>query len=290
MHPDLEEMIDLVLADGKITEKEREVIFRKAAKLGVEKDEVEVFLEGKLFQLQQQEKEGEKQTNFACLNCGSSIPRSSIKCAFCGFEISKTSVTGKNFIEKLNQQFDEVDKRQWQSEAQVVSGLDKWLGGGAIKAHQVTITAAQQKASIISMFNMPNDKEHLVEFFLFCDSNADAHSNTKTGITIYGHNEAAPVNKVLGPAWAGKAKLGYNKLKKFANEDEEIRELIDRYKKKYHQDSEDMEAISINKNQGGGKAVFFGLNQTGVILFIVLLFLCFPMFWLPFVLPACKAG
>jgi hypothetical protein len=37
-----------------------------------------------------------------------------------------------------------------------------------------------------------------------------------------------------------------------------------------------------------GKAIFAGLNQTGLISFILLLLLCFPLCWLPFVLDSCK--
>jgi len=37
------------------------------------------------------------------------------------------------------------------------------------------------------------------------------------------------------------------------------------------------------------EAVFLGLNQTGVIAFIILLLVCFPLCWLPFVLGQCKA-
>ena len=35
MHPEIEKLIDLALADGQITEKERNVILKKAAELGV---------------------------------------------------------------------------------------------------------------------------------------------------------------------------------------------------------------------------------------------------------------
>ena len=34
--------------------------------------------------------------------------------------------------------------------------------------------------------------------------------------------------------------------------------------------------------------VFLGLNQNGAILFAVLLFMCFPLFWIPWVVDACK--
>jgi hypothetical protein len=37
-----------------------------------------------------------------------------------------------------------------------------------------------------------------------------------------------------------------------------------------------------------GKVVFAGLNQTGLIVFIVLLVMCFPLFWLPWVIDSMK--
>jgi hypothetical protein len=50
MNSDLIRFIELCLADGVITDKEREVIFRKANSLGVEEDECEIILEGMLTQ------------------------------------------------------------------------------------------------------------------------------------------------------------------------------------------------------------------------------------------------
>jgi hypothetical protein len=38
-----------------------------------------------------------------------------------------------------------------------------------------------------------------------------------------------------------------------------------------------------------GKEVFAGLNQTGVIVFIVLLVVCLPLCWLPWVIDSMKA-
>lgn len=38
-----------------------------------------------------------------------------------------------------------------------------------------------------------------------------------------------------------------------------------------------------------GKEVFAGLNQTGLIWFIVLLVVCIPICWLPWVMDNCKA-
>jgi uncharacterized membrane protein YebE (DUF533 family) len=47
MHPEIEKLIDLAVTDGQITEKERNVIFKKAAEYGVDADEVEMVLEAK---------------------------------------------------------------------------------------------------------------------------------------------------------------------------------------------------------------------------------------------------
>jgi len=276
LHQDLQKLLDFALESGEVTEKHRQVLHNKAIALNQDIDELEMIIDGEILRLKI-EKEGENQTSYTCPNCGSSIPRSSIKCGFCGFEISKISVTGKHFLDKLNQQLEEVNKRQAEAEL-----ADKW----GLKAPAMAgINAAQQKASIISTFSMPNDKENLLEFFYFCDSNCDSHSNTSTFGNVNAH-----VNKILGPAWASKAKLAYNKLKRFENEDNEIKELIENYKNKYYQDALDLKAVSINTNQGNGKAVLMGLNQTGVIIFFALLLLCFPTCWLPFVIPACKAG
>jgi hypothetical protein len=37
-----------------------------------------------------------------------------------------------------------------------------------------------------------------------------------------------------------------------------------------------------------GKAVFAGLNQNGLILFIVLLVVCLPLCWIPFLIDSMK--
>lgn len=45
---ELEELIDAIVADGKITDKERAVVSKRAEKEGVDLDELEVYLDGKV--------------------------------------------------------------------------------------------------------------------------------------------------------------------------------------------------------------------------------------------------
>ena len=37
-----------------------------------------------------------------------------------------------------------------------------------------------------------------------------------------------------------------------------------------------------------GKSVFAGLNQNGLIVFIILIFVCLPLCWLPWVIDSLK--
>lgn len=92
MHPEIDKLIDLALADGQITEKERGVILKKAAALGVDADEIEMTLDGKLHQLEackskQKEKVGNIKT---CPACGANFKALQIKCEDCGHEFSQT--------------------------------------------------------------------------------------------------------------------------------------------------------------------------------------------------------
>jgi hypothetical protein len=39
-----------------------------------------------------------------------------------------------------------------------------------------------------------------------------------------------------------------------------------------------------------GKEVFIGLNQNGLIVFLILLFFCLPLCWIPFLIDSLKAA
>ena len=107
MHLEIEKLIDLALADGQITEKERNVILKKAAEFGVDADEVEMTLDGKLHQLEasktkQKEKVGNIKT---CPACGASAKAMELSCSDCGHVF--TNVKANSTVQKL---FEELQK------------------------------------------------------------------------------------------------------------------------------------------------------------------------------------
>jgi hypothetical protein len=108
MHPEIEKLIDIALADGQVTDKERNVILKKAAELGINTDEVEMILDGKLHQIEankpkQKEKIGNIRT---CPACGTSVKVMEIKCFQCNHEFTSEIDKSLNVlmakIEKIN--------------------------------------------------------------------------------------------------------------------------------------------------------------------------------------------
>ena len=47
---EIEKLIELALADGELTEKEKQVLFKKAEAAGIDLDEFEMVLDAKLFE------------------------------------------------------------------------------------------------------------------------------------------------------------------------------------------------------------------------------------------------
>ncbi|MBC8490631.1 MAG: hypothetical protein H8D45_31835 [Bacteroidetes bacterium] len=219
MNQELEKYIDLAVADGVVTEKEKNVLIRKAQELGVDQDELEMVLEAKLYQkIQEHEKKNDISSNknlILCPNCGASINQSAIKCQYCGFEVEKIEVTGEKFIKDLQKKLNEADEA-----SSARSGFEKFVDFA-------DMSGINRKASIITTFNMPNDKNSMLEFFLFCDSNVETYS----GFTLDGSTRYR--NKILKKAWLGKAIFAFNKLELFADDDEHIEIIINKYKDRY---------------------------------------------------------
>ena len=146
MNPELEKLIDLALADGILTDKERAVLQKKAESLGVDQDEFEMILEGKL-QLAQKAaatppskvdkpKSNKKGDFIKCPSCGAPVKAFETICPECGHEFS--GVAANNTISVLNEKLNNLDSSQ--------VGID------------------DLRAKVISTFPIPTTKEDMLEF------------------------------------------------------------------------------------------------------------------------------
>jgi hypothetical protein len=81
---ELETFIDLIVADGVVTDQERRVLLKKAAALGADPDEVEVVLEAKLHQTVASEASRPRRSSNKCGSCGALVDYTRLTCAYCG--------------------------------------------------------------------------------------------------------------------------------------------------------------------------------------------------------------
>ena len=96
MNPEIENLINMALADGEVTEKERAIILRKAESLGIDKDEVEMILDAWIHQLKTKANEPKRENVNKCPSCGEIVFGLSQVCSSCGYVLNKTTIVGEN--------------------------------------------------------------------------------------------------------------------------------------------------------------------------------------------------
>ena len=195
MNPELEKLIELALADGILTDKERQVLQRKAQELGVDQDEFEMVLEGML-QLAQKaavpaspvgdkkprtNKEGDLKK---CPSCGAPVQSFKTTCSDCGHEFRGTK--GVSSILALTEKIDAINFN--------VEDYDDVIEG------------------IISNYPIPNTKEDLLEF-----------------ISI-GVSKAAWGEGGIKKAWSDKADEAINKLDVISTGDQSFQPHVVKYR------------------------------------------------------------
>lgn len=160
MHPEIEKLIDLAIADGQITDKERNVIIKKATDLGVDVDEVEMVLDGKLHQMEankpkQKEKVGNIKT---CPACGASVKAMEAVCVECAHEFS--NIKANSTILDLIAKIDKIETEKNKTLATLKS-TEKFIEGQNFE---------ERKKELIRNYPVPNTKEDIFEFLTYSTS------------------------------------------------------------------------------------------------------------------------
>lgn len=204
MHPEIENLINMALADGNVTEKERGVILRKAEALGLDKDEVEMILDGKLALHQ---KQSSIQTTVPpisskigdvkkCPSCGSPVQSFITQCSDCGHEFS--NIKANESIQKLFEMLNEAEDKR--SEDVNTTNPLKAMGSFYAKSFSGLTGPGKvdkKKMEIISNFPIPTTKEDILEFLSLALPKAKMLGNflTKKSNENKSHNDFAPVWK-----------------------------------------------------------------------------------------------
>ena len=103
---ELENLIKAALADGELTEKEKQILFKKAESFGIDLDEFEMVLDAKLFEAKKtagtQSNQKEKEEASAprsdmfgdirkCPSCGAILQSFQTHCDECGYEFKNVN-------------------------------------------------------------------------------------------------------------------------------------------------------------------------------------------------------
>lgn len=211
---ELEMLIDAALADGILTDKEKQILFRKAQSLGIDLDEFSMVLEGRLVKIQEaKRKEGmqpaPKSNKFGemkrCPSCGAPVAQFQAKCPECGYEFrdlrSNTTVLG------LQKALDDIDNDY----GQPATGKDMLLNAmtsGAIDR------ATKKKIEVIKNYPIPNTKEDLIEMLTLCQANA--HYDLST-----------PDQRPLANAWRSKLYQIQAKAQMLLKDDNDAKEILE---------------------------------------------------------------
>ena len=207
MHSEIENLINMALADGEVTEKERGIILRKAETLGLDKDEVEMILDGKLHQIQaiQAKPAKEKIGNIkTCPACGASIRAMELACSDCGHVF--TNVKANSTVQKL---FEELQKIE---HAESNKTSDSFFDKLDINDQKKRLALATRHSSLISSFPIPNSKEDLLELI----SIAVAESTKSTNDLGLGVNDGSDLIK---KSWIAKGEQALIKAKLLCRDD-----------------------------------------------------------------------
>ena len=202
MNPEIENLINMALADGEVTEKERGIILRKAEALGLDRDEVEMILDGKIEiqkkELSHSQSSKENTSNKAgdikkCPSCGAPVESFNTKCAECGHEFRgiEASKTISTLFEKLDSIEKERDTIKLGGLAGLLGGLDE-----ASKQMQIDEIITRKKAALIRNFPIPNTREELLELLHFIHPKINNKASSDNNFNDW----KARFNEIIGRA------------------------------------------------------------------------------------------
>ena len=158
---ELEEVIEAALADGVLTDKERAVLHKRAQAEGVDLDELDVVIDGRLTKIKKETDgvrsippktvESTKVGNvMKCPNCGAPYQPGTGKCPECGHVFQ--NVTGNSSMKKLSEGVQNLLEKK--------EGL--WASLNNEKERQVS--------QYIANFPIPTSKDDMIEFITSLDA------------------------------------------------------------------------------------------------------------------------
>lgn len=225
--PALERLIEMAIADGELTDKERAVLFKRAEAMGVDLDEFEMVLEARLYEKGQQMA---AQTAAApaptsnkhggikkCPACGAVVPPFTAKCVDCGFEFNDAQANSN--VERLFAMLNELEAQSQEDATGLFGGMSQAMGA-SFSSMMGGDKVTRRKKTLIENFPIPTTKDDILEFLTL------AAPRTKTSMFNSDTNA-----KEMAKAWKSKCEQIIMKAKIVLRDDKQTLEIIQEYAK-----------------------------------------------------------
>lgn len=197
---ELETLIDAALADGELTEKEKQVLFKRAQAEGIDLDEFEMILDARLTKLKKAnqpktETAAPKSNKFGdvkkCPSCGAIVQSYQGACPECGYAFE--GLTANSSAQKLAEKIDEImkeasetsDKAMASSNSKGLFGMGKDVMSGTMRVQQAEESAQKRIQEVIKNFPIPNTKSDLMEFIITMKLKSQSGQNASAYFAKY---------------------------------------------------------------------------------------------------------
>lgn len=208
--PRMERLIDAALADGVLTEKEKQVLFKRAEAMGYDLDEFEMVLDAKLYDKTHSQQQQTVQTAAPksdkygdvrkCPNCGAIVETYTAICPSCGYAFH--NVGNVSSFEALSRKLEELDRQK---------------GGGLFSVFKDE-SIDNRRCEVISNFPVPTTKDDILEFL-------------SMAIPLSGKRGFLNPTSYLENAWYNKCKQVITKARFALREDKVTLAEIEKYAK-----------------------------------------------------------
>jgi len=258
----IENLINFALSDGELTEKEKQILFKKAEEEGIDLDEFEMVLDAKLHDKQQSMKHSAPTEQEApappppppvaaptppapapaqeaapksnkygdlkkCPSCGSQVGAMDAICSGCGQEFMNVDSVGS--VQRLHAELTRAEEEERNRPKEQASGIRSLTSliqrdNDPMEAMNLQRRIFQRKASVLSTFPVPNSKADIIEFM----SMAVAEGSKKIGLfsTARASGEGDYIK-----AWRTKAEQVVMKARFSLREDKALLEELNYYAK-----------------------------------------------------------
>lgn len=214
---ELEEIIDAALADGVLTDKERLVLHKRGQAEGVDPDELDIVIDGRLAKMKRREdwlRPAPPPLNLTnqklgdvvkCPSCGAQAIGGSAVCSECGYTFSNVAATRS--VERLQEKLDEFNRRQEER-------FDKRSIFHKIGIVREKDYSFRSKMDIISTFPVPNTRADLLDFLTMLQARANS-TGPQNGQNRLEEEDLSYAYWLLYTNCINKAKLSFSKDKDF---------------------------------------------------------------------------